>query len=637
MTQLQLPDRETAQLPSWPQWISEIRRSLTARSQFVLAGNIRDIYLTPCEDGVSLSPIIPCLWEALKAEGYEFLLVYDMVDSLRVYPNERSALQAAERVSSLKLKKGYRVISRQDLPGCIRQLVGVPSECPEEEIIADIPRMAVVIDYASRLTSEPQSLSESLQEFFTGFEKFSHTANPRLSNRGIAQYNPVIWIVDQTGDLPDWFLIGNDSIRSLAIPAPDFSTRHQAASQLAPMFFDYEDCTPEQREICAETFAELTDNMSVKSMMSVTQIASSHPQIPLSNIGDAVRCFKIGIPDNPWKKDYMREQISKAKSKIDARVKGQSEAVIKTLDILKRSVMSLTGAHVLGSRNRPRGTLFFAGPTGVGKTELAKTIAQVLFGDEEAYIRFDMSEFASEHSDQRLIGAPPGYVGYDTGGELTNAIKQRPFSVVLFDEIEKGHPRILDKFLQILEDGRLTDGRGDTVYFSEAVIIFTSNLGVFVPSDDSQGHSTKRVQNVYPGMAYEEVKSKINAAIQDYFRFELNRPEILNRIGDNIVIFNFIEPKFAEEIFEKMLDNVLNRVLEEHEVTLKISALARSQLQEWCLKDLSNGGRGIGNILETQFINPLARSLFERKLVSGEELTIERIESFSDRCEVQFL
>ena len=128
----------------------------------------------------------------------------------------------------------------------------------------------------------------------------------------------------------------------------------------------------------------------------------------------------------------------------------------------------------------------------MGKTELAKTVTSLLFNDESSYIRFDMSEFSAEHADQRLIGAPPGYVGYDAGGELTNAIREKPFSVVLFDEIEKAHPRILDKFLQVLDDGVLTSGRGERVYFSEALILFTSNLGIYRLNEQRRARAERR-------------------------------------------------------------------------------------------------------------------------------------------------
>jgi ATP-dependent Clp protease ATP-binding subunit ClpB len=621
--------------PLWPQWIAEIRRSLVARSQFVLSGNIRDMYLTPIDGDIALLPTISCIWEALSQEGYDFLLVYDMVDSLRVYPEELSVSKAAEQFSTLGLKNGCRTISQQELPRCLRSVISAPGPSGQNGTAAAVPRVAVIIDYASRLVSDPQSLTEPLQEFFTSFEKFSHIAEPILNANGTPQYSPVIWLVNQPGDLPDWFLVGNESVRSLSIPSPDFEMRKEVAAVLAPDFPDYDTYDASQQQSLIKDFADLTDRMSIKSMMAVTQIALSAPGIPFNNIGDAVRCYKIGLPNNPWKKNSMREKIGGAEKSINERIKGQDAAIEKTLDILKRSVLNLTGAHSSGNTSRPRGILFFAGPTGVGKTELSKTIAKVLFGDEEAYIRFDMSEFSTEHSDQRLIGAPPGYVGYDTGGELTNAIRQRPFSVVLFDEIEKGHPRILDKFLQILDDGRLTDGRGDTVYFSEAVIIFTSNLGVFVPASNSANTLGQRIQNVKPGMAYEEVKKRIQKAIHDYFNFELNRPELLNRIGDNIVIFNFIEPDVAGQILGKMLNNIVNRVFEEQQIHLAISPSVKERLKDWCLEDLSNGGRGIGNVLETRLINPLARALFDRRFNAGEHLTVQDIEALGDRYEIR--
>jgi ATP-dependent Clp protease ATP-binding subunit ClpA len=201
--------------------------------------------------------------------------------------------------------------------------------------------------------------------------------------------------------------------------------------------------------------------------------------------------------------------------------------------------------------------------------------------------------------------------------------------VVLFDEIEKAHPRILDKFLQILEDGRLTDGRGETVYFSEAILIFTSNLGIYIEND-----SGRRVQNVQQGEPYDEVERKVRQGIEDHFKHVLNRPEILNRFGDNVVIFNFISPAVAQDIFNGMLHNIVRRVASEHHLTLHIPDPIRTKLLDLCVRDLSNGGRGIGNRLETMFINPLARALFDLPLERQSEVTVSDLAMADAVCTV---
>jgi ATP-dependent Clp protease ATP-binding subunit ClpA len=231
-----------------------------------------------------------------------------------------------------------------------------------------------------------------------------------------------------------------------------------------------------------------------------------------------------------------------------------------------------------------------------------------------------MSEFSAEHADQRLIGAPPGYIGYDVGGELTNAIREKPFSVVLFDEIEKAHPRILDKFLQVLDDGVLTSGRGDRVYFSEAFIVFTSNLGIY-----SIGPSGERVLNVLPTEPFEAVKRKVRAEIDDHFKRVLNRPEILNRIGENIIVFDFIREDVAEQIFDQMLETLLGDV-KELGFAVSISEASRGALRALCLAELSNGGRGIRNQVEAHLVNPLSRALFDRGAQPGERYEISSIQ-----------
>jgi ATP-dependent Clp protease ATP-binding subunit ClpA len=307
---------------------------------------------------------------------------------------------------------------------------------------------------------------------------------------------------------------------------------------------------------------------------------------------------------------------------LDARVRGQPVAVTKVLDMLKRSVFGLSGAHAGSIQGRPKGIMFFAGPTGVGKTLMAKSIAKVIFDTEEALLRFDMSEFSAEHSDARLIGAPPGYVGFEVGGELTNALRERPYRVILFDEIEKAHPRILDKFLQILEDGRLTDGRGETVYFSESIIIFTSNLGVFLTR--KVGDEIIRVPNIDPDLdKYPEVDRKIREAVQEHFRYVLNRPEILNRIGlDNIVVFDFIQTAEAKAIFAISLEEVLDRLMTEKRINVTLAAEPKEKIEQHCISDRWNGGRGIGARLEGAFTNSLARALFDCAAKEGSSWTV---------------
>ena len=183
---------------------------------------------------------------------------------------------------------------------------------------------------------------------------------------------------------------------------------------------------------------------------------------------------------------------------------------------------------------------------------------------DSAFLRFDMSEFSAEHSADRLIGAPPGYVGFEAGGELTNAVRQNPFRVILFDEIEKAHGRILDKFLQILEDGRLTDGQGQTTYFSECVIIFTSNLGI----QEEDPETKKRTMLVAPDTPYPDMVDQVGAGVRRHFVNKLGRPELLNRLGGNIVVFDFIRPDVAAAIFDSQLGNILKVVSDKHGMTI---------------------------------------------------------------------
>ncbi|MBQ5492541.1 MAG: ATP-dependent Clp protease ATP-binding subunit [Mycoplasmataceae bacterium] len=244
--------------------------------------------------------------------------------------------------------------------------------------------------------------------------------------------------------------------------------------------------------------------------------------------------------------------------------------------------------------------MFFVGPTGVGKTEISKALCEYIFGDESRLIRFDMSEYNHEESDQKLIGAAPGYVGYDAGGQLTNAVKEKPFCILLFDEIEKAHNKILDKFLQILEDGRLTSSQGETIDFSETLIIFTSNIG------------TSEIKDAVADK--ETIHNQFISAVKKYFKENLKRPEILNRIGEkNIIPFDFItDHQILDEILEMKLNKIIDKLKEEKFIDLHIKKVDKEFMFEGIKNkyDPTMGGRGLMEKLETNFIDDLSEFIF---------------------------
>lgn len=593
-----------------PRWIRDLLRFLPLRSQFVLSGNVRDQYPVEIQEGVLIPmPLVPCLVTDLRPKGIAHFLAFDPAQGFAI-PQAMGLDTRAEREffsSLLGLAWSETGRSAASVDRFFEVLEAVARHTGDP--------IALFADFASRLLIRADMPSETEHRGFTRSLVLSHQIQARpVGAEGVPFYNPVFWVVDKEGDLPDWFLLGNAKMRHIPVPQPDRQVRSMIAQNLAASLGG--ELSEQETKRQVDTFVESTEGLLVSDLVGISQLCRNEG-LTLAKIGEGVRRYKLGVTEDPWKQ-VDREKLVNADSIIRRRVKGQAHAVTHMLDLVKRAVSGI-GARE-GGGGRPRGIAFLAGPTGVGKTELAKTVTEFLFGDESACIRFDMSEFSAEHSDQRLIGAPPGYVGYDVGGELTNAVRQKPFSVVLFDEIEKAHPRILDKFLQILDDGVLTSGRGERVYFSETFLVFTSNLGIY--RLDPHG---ERVPNVLPSEPYSAVQSKVKQEIDRHFKLTLGRPEILNRLGENIIVFDFVREDVAVEIFESMLTGLLQRMKESQGVNVALSNEARDTVRELCLSDLSNGGRGIRNQLEVHFINPLARLLFERDVPECETLQISAV------------
>lgn len=581
-----------ANLPM-PSWLRELETAVVTNPQVLLFGNVRDRYLLPTPGG---SPRFCTLREALcqtlHGVGYEMVLAADGIDGVEVVKGPRESSEDANRILGPFFGPAARSLAA--LAGAARILVRPPEQA----------QMALLFEYAGRLIRELPHLDGAEHEFFTTCEKVAHQAVPIPWADGVPRYNPIVWVVDHERELPSWFMAG-EHVRRISVPLPDLDDRERGAVALAGALSPE---APDAGLVLARRFAEQTAGMTLRSLIEIVRLSRAGIG-PVKSLDDAVRCYRVGILDNPWGKASLRRRMAGAREALTRRVRGQEEAVQRSIDIIVRSVMGLSGAQSGGPSSKPRGVMFFAGPTGVGKTELAKALTALIFGDERAYIRFDMSEFSAEHASERLVGAPPGYLGHDAGGELTNAVRERPFSLLLFDEIEKAHPRVLDRFLQILDDGRLTDGSGSTVYFSETVIVFTSNLGVRESDavSDSLDAPIPLAQ-----LGRRELENRIRGAVQRHFVDVLGRPELLNRLGDNIVVFNFIAPDAASEIFDGQLAAVINQVERTTGVPIRLDDDVERKIRSIATADLCYGGRGIGMVLETVLVNPLSRALFER-------------------------
>jgi len=305
------------------------------------------------------------------------------------------------------------------------------------------------------------------------------------------------------------------------------------------------------------------------------------------------------------------EKLLHMEEKIHDRLINQEEAVTAISEAIRRSRAGLKDPK------RPIGSFVFLGPTGVGKTELARTLAWFLFDDENAMVRLDMSEYQEKHTVSRLIGAPPGYVGYEEGGQLTEAVRRRPYRVILLDEIEKAHPEVFNSLLQILDDGRLTDGHGRTVDFKNSLIIMTSNVGVeFIKRQTSVGFATQKDEAKTQKKSYESMKEKVLAEMKKTFR-----PEFINRI-DEIIVFHELNEKQLRSVVD-LLAKDLQKRLAERKLSVELTEKAKS----WLAKvgyDPQYGARPLRRAIERYVENPLSSKLLSGEFSPGDVVLVDR-------------
>jgi ATP-dependent Clp protease ATP-binding subunit ClpC len=323
------------------------------------------------------------------------------------------------------------------------------------------------------------------------------------------------------------------------------------------------------------------------------------PELSVSDVRDVVS-ERTGIPINSLTQDETM-QLQNLEELLAEHVVGQKDALIKVSEALRRARAGLKDAK------RPIGSFLFLGPTGVGKTELAKTLARLFYHDEKSFLRFDMSEYAESFTAQRLIGSPPGYVGYEEGGQLTNQVIARPYSLILFDEIEKAHPRVFDLFLQILDDGRLTDAKGTVVDFRNTLIIFTSNIA----SREIFENSANLVNPAFDKKSFFD--SVIMKIVRTYFR-----PELVNRF-DDIVMFNPLSKEELSQIALLKIEQLAER-LKDKRIVLTISGETLRKLVD-AAYDPSNGARPLEREIRYKIENPLAKKIISGEIKEGDTVS----------------
>jgi energy-coupling factor transporter ATP-binding protein EcfA2 len=641
-------------------WIADFEKQLHRRTHIILYGNIHDPFVWR-GNYLSIHQFLTTYCQDL---GFDLILRYDTIDGFTFanpemqQPFDQLAQQQLHRRHGTPQPQppanGNPAAPPRANPGAVvQQRLGnaqLNRRLAPEEAFARLrsvlsqadTSVAAVVDLGDMLTADPDRYGAEERNPLILLQRC--TLEAAIVQQGQLQgyRNPLVLLASDLKRVPVWFHASNPYVSMVQVTRPNKAERQYFARRFGPNFYGGDRLDshspdpnqPSELQQVAEEFADLTDGFATMDLDAL-RLTSVQKRLPFNQreVMRLVDFYKFGQRDEPFEQ-LSREKVSRASGELSGAVIGQPRAIEAVTGMLTTAKVGISLNSFNGRNSQPKGIFFFVGPTGVGKTELAKSLSRLIFGDEEAFARFDMSEYKEEHAAEKLAGSPPGFVGYEEGGQLTNRVLERPYSILLFDEIEKAHPKVLDKFLQILEDGRLTDGKGQTAYFNQTVIIFTSNIGASDLSDPQTGTLIRpgimnRVQQEgTQQLSYEQVNRHFREEVRWYFSSRIGRAELLNRLGDNIVVFDLLRPEFVARIGEKFLRQLRVSAQEKHQLKLKFqpSVLAVLAEQMQVGDNLLFGGRRIKTLLESLVERPLNRWIFENvadlSALRGRELEI---------------